>query len=135
VLQQAEVDQLIDLCGSRNQPSKTRQVSPIDAFSEALRQDANAYHVGYSLNRGPHTLSVAFSYFDDRRPLDADVASYGAVYTYAFSKRTDVSFVLTRFDNSDTAQVAPGQAGFYGGFASEPGEDVLSTAIGIRHRF
>ena len=107
----------------------------IDAFSEALRQDANAYHVGYSLNRGPHTLSVAFSYFDDRRPLDADVASYGAVYTYAFSKRTDVSFVLTRFDNSDTAQVAPGQAGFYGGFASEPGEDVLSTAIGIRHRF
>jgi len=69
------------------------------------------------------------------RPLDADVASYGAVYTYAFSKRTDVSFVLTRFDNSDTAQVAPGQAGFYGGFASEPGEDVLSTAIGIRHRF
>lgn len=107
----------------------------IGAFAEALEQDANAYHIGYKLSSGPHTVSVAFNTFDDRRDLDADVRSYGAVYTYAFSKRTDVNLALTRFDNSDTAQVAPGQAGYYGGFASDPGQDVLSTAIGLRHRF
>ena len=61
--------------------------------------------------------------------------SYGAVYSYAFSKRTDVNVVVTRFDNSSNAQTAPGQNGFLGGVTTEPGRDSQNVALGIRHRF
>ncbi|MES3015904.1 MAG: porin [Pseudomonadota bacterium] len=106
-----------------------------DAFSRALQQDANAYHIGYKVTTGPHTISVAYSRYDDRLDRDADVQSYGAVYQYAFSKRTDVNFVLSRFDNNENAQTAPGQACCLGGFTTEPGRDAHNVAVGIRHKF
>jgi len=61
-----------------------------NAYVEALKQDARLMHVGYRLTTGPHTFYVAYSAFNDRRAANADVASYGGVYTYSFSKRTDV---------------------------------------------
>ncbi|HSV69590.1 MAG TPA: porin [Methylibium sp.] len=109
--------------------------SVVNAFRAALRQDANAFHIGYRYETGPHAVSVVYNRFDDRNDLDADVQSYGAVYSYAFSKRTDVSVVLAKFNNSETAQAAGGGQGYLGGVTSSPGRDFENVAVGIRHRF
>jgi len=105
------------------------------AFTTALRQDGRLAHVGYKLTTGANTFYVAYSAFNDRRAVNADVASYGVAYTYALSKRTDVNVVLTHFDNKDLAQAAPGQAGFLGGVTKSAGTDSNSVALGVRHRF
>lgn len=106
-----------------------------NAFVEGLRQDARKYHLGYRFTTGPHTIYTAATAWDDRRPGNSDVLSYGGVYTYAFSKRTDLNFVLTHFDNKRLAQAAPGQAGFVGGVTSSAGTDSTNVALGVRHRF
>jgi predicted porin len=106
-----------------------------NAFIEAIKQDGRLYHIGYRLGFGASTVSVAYSRYDDKRPNNADVSSYGAVYSYAFSKRTDVNLVLTHFDNKNLAQAAPGQAGFLGGVTESAGKDSNNVALGIRHRF
>ncbi|HEX6706313.1 MAG TPA: porin [Albitalea sp.] len=106
-----------------------------NAYVQALKQDARLAHIGYRLTTGPHTFYVAYSSFNDRRPANADVASYGGVYTYSFSKRTDVNLVLTHFNNKGLAQAAPGQAGFLGGFTDKAGTDSNNVALGLRHRF
>jgi predicted porin len=105
------------------------------AYTNALRQDGRLMHVGYKMPLGPHTLYVAYSTFDDKRGFNADTSSYGAAFTYAFSKRTDFNAVLTHFNNKNLAQAAPGQAGFLGGFTTSAGTDSNSLALGIRHRF
>ncbi|HEV7913105.1 MAG TPA: porin [Albitalea sp.] len=106
-----------------------------NAYVQALKQDARLLHVGYRMTTGPHTFYVAYSSLNDRRPANADVASYGGVYTYSFSKRTDVNLVLTHFNNKGLAQAAPGQAGFVGGFTDTAGTDSNNVALGLRHRF
>jgi predicted porin len=106
-----------------------------NAFRAAFRQDAQAYHVGYRFTVGSHTISTAYSRYDDKLARNADVQSYGVHYGYSLSKRTDINLVVTHFDNSANAQSAPGQAGFLGGFTSAPGKDSDSIALGIRHRF
>lgn len=106
-----------------------------NAFVQGLKQDARLMHVGYRMTTGPHTIYVAYSTFNDRRPNNADVASYGGVYSYALSKRTDLNFVLTHFDNKNLAQAAPGQAGYLGGVTASAGVDSTVVAAGIRHRF
>jgi predicted porin len=105
------------------------------AYTNALRQDGKLMHVGYKMPLGPHTLYVAYSTFNDKRSFNADTSSYGAAFTYALSKRTDLNAVLTHFDNKNLAQAAPGQAGFLGGFTTSAGTDSNSLALGIRHRF
>jgi predicted porin len=105
------------------------------AYTNALRQDGKLMHVGYKMPVGPHTLYVAYSNFNDKRSFNADTSSYGAAFTYAFSKRTDLNAVLTHFNNKNLAQSAPGQAGFLGGFTTSAGTDSNSLALGIRHRF
>jgi len=123
------------------QTSLTPQVGPLiaqliaDGYRSALTQDADMYHVGYRIVSGPHTVSVAYNRYDDKQRRNLDVQSYGTVYSYALSKRTDLSAVLTRFDNNRNAQSAPGQQGFLGGVTSEAGQDALNVALGIRHRF
>jgi predicted porin len=104
-------------------------------FTEALKQDGVLMHLGYKLPMGANTLYVAYSAFNDKRGVNADVASYGVAYTYALSKRTDLNAVLTHFDNKNLAQAAPGQAGFFGGVTRSAGTDSNSLALGIRHRF
>lgn len=106
-----------------------------NAFSNALKQDARFYHVGYRLPIGVHRLHVAYNYLDDRRGTDSDVASFGAVFTYAMSKRTDVNIAVTRFNNKNLAQAAPGIAGMLGGVTASAGTDSNALAIGLRHRF
>ena len=106
-----------------------------DAFNNGLRQDAQLMHIGYKLITGPNTFYVAYSTANDKRPANADVASYGVAYSYALSKRTDLNAVLTHFDNKNLAQAAPGQAGFLGGVTSAAGVDANSLAFGIRHKF
>ena len=107
-----------------------------NAFVQAVRQDARVMHAGYRLPvAGAHTLYLAYTLLDDRRGSNADVASYGAVFTYALSKRTDINFVLTHFENKNLAQAAPGQAGFVGGVTASAGTDSNNIAIGVRHRF
>jgi predicted porin len=105
------------------------------AYTNALRQDGKLMHIGYKMPIGVHTLYVAYNTFDDKRSFNADTSSYGAAFTYALSKRTDLNAVLTHFDNKNLAQAAPGQAGFLGGFTTSAGTDSNSIALGIRHRF
>ena len=105
------------------------------AFTNALRQDGRLLHVGYKMVTGPNTFYVAYTSVNDRRPANADVASYGAAYSYALSKRTDLNAVVTHFNNKNLAQAAPGQAGFLGGVTKSAGTDANSIAFGIRHRF
>jgi predicted porin len=105
------------------------------AYTAALRQDGKLMHIGYKMPIGAHTLYVAYSTFDDKRSFNADTSSYGAVFTYALSKRTDINAVLTHFDNKNLAQAAPGQAGFLGGFTKSAGTDSNNFALGVRHRF
>jgi predicted porin len=105
------------------------------AFFEALKQDAQIWHVGYRYVFGPHTLATAYTHLNDKRAANADVSSYGAAYSYAFSKRTDLNFVASHFDNKNLAQAAPGGAGFIGGVTASAGKDSNNFALGIRHRF
>ncbi|MBA4176588.1 MAG: porin [Leptothrix sp. (in: Bacteria)] len=105
------------------------------AFINATKQDARAMHIGYKAVFGPNTWYTAYSKLDDRRAPNADTASYGVAYSYAFSKRTDVSAVATRFVNSGLGQSAPGGQGYIGGVTAKAGDDSTSLALGIRHRF
>jgi predicted porin len=106
-----------------------------NGFIRAVRQDAVAMHLGYKLTSGANTVYVAYNKFDDKRAVNADVASYGLVYSYALSKRTDINAAAVRFDNSATAQAAPGATGYLGGFTASAGTDSTSLALGVRHRF
>ena len=122
--------------GLRANPATAPFATPIlNAFTDALRQDAMIYQLGYKMTTGPNTFYVAYNRFNDKRAANADVKSYGVAYSYALSKRTDINTVLTRFDNSANAQVAPGQAGFLGGVTASAGTDSTNVALGIRHRF
>jgi predicted porin len=105
------------------------------AYTNALRQDGDLFHIGYRMTTGPNTFYVAYSHHNDKTSFNADTASYGVAYTYALSKRTDLNAVYTRFDNSGLGQAAPGQAGFLGGVTKSAGTDSNSFAFGIRHRF
>jgi predicted porin len=106
-----------------------------NAFIEAFKQDGTLFHIGYRYVTGPNTIYVAYNTYNDRRPSNADVKSYGVGYSYALSKRTDLSAVLVRYDNSANAQVAPGGNGYIGGVTASAGTDSTSLAFGIRHRF
>lgn len=104
-------------------------------FLEAFKQDGTLYHLGYRHVMGPHTVSVAFTRYDDNRPANADVRSYGAAYTYALSKRTDLNAVLVRYDNDNLAQIAPGGNGYIGGITAAAGTGSTAVQLGVRHRF
>ncbi|BCO29012.1 hypothetical protein MIZ03_3922 [Rhodoferax lithotrophicus] len=106
-----------------------------NAFINAFRQDGTLFHIGYRHVTGPHSVSVAYSSYDDNRPANADVTSYGVAYTYSLSKRTDLNAVLVRFDNQNLAQIAPGGNGYLGGITATAGTGSTSMAFGIRHRF
>jgi predicted porin len=106
-----------------------------NAYNAAFRQDAALMHIGYRLNTGPHTVVVAYNRLNDKRAVNADTDSYGATYTYALSKRTNLNAVLTRFNNKDQGQIAPGGNGFLGGVTAAPGVDSTNIAFGIRHSF
>jgi predicted porin len=105
------------------------------SFINTAKQDARLAHVGYRFTLGASTVYVAYSLYNDRRPNNADTASYGAAYSYALSKRTDVNFAATRFNNKGSGQAAPGNAGYLGGVTASAGTDANSISLGIRHRF
>lgn len=106
-----------------------------NAYINAVKQDAKLYHLGYRHQAGKSTCYVAYNVYNDSRASHADVASYGVAYTYALSKRTDVSAVATHFNNTGLGQAAPGGGGYLGGVTSRAGVDSTSLAIGVRHRF
>ena len=106
-----------------------------NAYNTAFRQDAKLMHIGYKFITGPHTIVTAYNRLDDKRAVNADTDSYGATYTYALSKRTNLNAVLTRFNNKGQGQVAPGGGGFLGGVTASPGTDSTNVAFGIRHIF
>ncbi|QPF76450.1 porin [Roseateles sp. DAIF2] len=107
----------------------------VNDYKSAFVQDAAAFSIGYRATFGPHTVYTAFNRLNDKTRFNGDTDSYGVVYTYALSKRTDLNFVATHFDNKAGGQAAPGQAGFLGGFTRAPGVDSNNLAMGIRHRF
>jgi predicted porin len=106
-----------------------------NAFYEGFKQDARLFQVGYRIVSGVHTVAVAYNNMNDRRPFNADRYSYGAAYSYALSKRTDLNVVLTHLENKNTSQDALGGNGFVGGVSSSAGKDSNSMAFSVRHRF
>lgn len=104
-------------------------------FIDAFKQEGTLFHIGYRHVAGPNTVSLAYNSYNDKRPADADIRSYGVAYSYALSKRTDLSAVLVRFDNRNLAQLAPGGNAYLGGVTESAGTDSNSLALGIRHRF
>jgi predicted porin len=108
----------------------------VNSVIDRLKQDANLLHLGarYTLPNTSH-VSVALNRFNDKRASNADVTSYGVAYTYPFSKRTNMNFVLTKFSNSANAQAAPGGGGYLGGVTGRAGQDSTSIAVGLRHAF
>ena len=109
--------------------------SLVDQYKAAFVQDASAMSIGYKMTTGAHTIYTAFNRYNDKTRFNADTDSYGVVYTYSLSKRTDMNFVATHFNNKGLGQAAPGQAGFLGGFTSAAGVDSNNFAVGMRHRF
>lgn len=105
------------------------------AYRNAFTQDARLFNIGYRYVFGNNTATVAYTKLDDRLMSDADVNSYGFALTHAFSKRTDLNFVLAKANNSAKGQVALGGAGYLGGVTRAPGVDSTSIALGVRHRF
>jgi hypothetical protein len=106
-----------------------------NAFINAFKQDATLFHIGYRYVTGPNTFYVAYNSLNDNRPNDADTVSYGVAYSYALSKRTDLSAVLVRFDNKNLAQSAPGGNGYLGGVTESAGAGSTGLSLSIRHRF
>jgi len=108
----------------------------INAVLDRFKQDANLMHIGlrYDLGAAGH-VTVAYNKFNDKRASNADVSSYGVAYMYPLSKRTNLNAVLTRFNNSASAQAAPGGNGYLGGVTASAGTDSTSLALGVRHSF
>lgn len=106
-----------------------------EAYTDAVRQDATLWHLGYRHQLRATTFYVAYNVYNDLRAANADVASYGAACTYALSKRTDMSVVVTHFNNTGLGQAAPGGGGYLGGVTARAGVDSTSVALGVRHRF
>ena len=106
-----------------------------NAFINTFKQHSNLFHIGYRMTMGPHTTTVAYNTMNDKTAANADRSSYGVAYSYALSKRTDLNAVLTRFNNKNTSQIAPGGNGFLGGVTASAGTDSTNVAFGIRHRF
>lgn len=104
-------------------------------YVNAIRQDAQLYHLGYKQVIGPNTMYAACNFYNDRRADNADVASFGVAYSYALSKRTDLNAAATRFSNTGLGQAAPGGGGYLGGVTASAGTDSTSLALGLRHRF
>ena len=105
------------------------------AYTDAVRQDATLWHLGYRHQLGSATYYAAYNVYNDVRAANADVASYGVACSYALSKRTDVSAVVTHFNNTGLGQAAPGGGGYLGGVTARAGADSTSLALGVRHRF
>lgn len=106
-----------------------------NAYINAFKQDAHLFHIGYRVPMGVHTVTVSYNRLDDTTSRNADARSYGVAYTYSLSKRTDVSAVVARVDNSAQAQVLLGGNAYIGGFTQATGVDSNSLALSVRHRF
>jgi len=106
-----------------------------NAFTTALKQNSTLAHIGYRMTMGANTVTVAYNTMNDKTASNADRSSYGVAYSYALSKRTDLNAVMTRFNNKNSSQLAPGGNGFLGGVTASAGTDSTNVALGIRHRF
>lgn len=108
----------------------------VSAVLSRLTQDANLLHLGarYDMGTAGH-VTVAYNKLNDKRAANADTTSYGVAYTYPLSKRTNLNAVITRFNNSATAQAAPGGNGYLGGVTATAGRDATLVAFGMRHSF
>lgn len=133
-------DHPTDMSGISTALSANPATAPVatlvqNAFIQGFKQDARLFQIGYRITSGVHTVSVAYNNMNDRRPFNADRYSYGAAYTYALSKRTDLSAVFTQLKNKNTSQDLLGEAGFLGGVSATPGNTVNSMTVSMRHRF
>lgn len=108
----------------------------VSAVLGRLTQDANLLHIGarYDMGTAGH-VTVAYNKLNDKRAANADTTSYGVAYTYPLSRRTNLNAVITRFNNSATAQAAPGGNGYLGGVTATAGRDATLVALGMRHSF
>jgi predicted porin len=100
-----------------------------------LMQDARLYHVGAKLPLGVSSVTIGYTQLDDRRATNADVKSFGALFTYPLSKRTDINFAVAQIDNSANAQTLPGGNGFLGGVTAFGGKDATAFQFSLRHKF
>lgn len=100
-----------------------------------LMQDARLYHFGARVPLGVSTMTLGYTDLNDRRASNADAKSYGALFTYPLSKRSDINFAVAQFKNSANAQILPGGNGFLGGVTAFAGKDSTAIQFSLRHKF
>lgn len=106
------------------------------AYVNAFKQDGELFHIGYRMKVGAaNTVTVSYNSLNDKTKANADVKSYGVAFSHALSKRTDISTVVAKADNSANSQVALGGGGYLGGVSEKAGKDSTSIALAVRHRF
>jgi len=83
------------------------------AYTVALRQDAQMWQLGYKMTTGPNTFYSAYNAYNDRQAANADVSSYGVVYTYALSQSAPIERGPHRASTTRAlGRPAPGPGGF-----------------------
>lgn len=102
--------------------------------------DARVYHLGLQWKLGAGTILAAFNSMKDTSrsswaTADASTDSFGLVYTYDFSKRTQLYAGGAFANNKDQGRAALGSACCVGGWTTGYGEDSRAIQIGMRHSF
>lgn len=124
---------------------------PLNAFDvDGIRGivgavDTKIYHLGAQWTIGNGVIHAAYnsakeeasSAWDATSPggANAKVNHYALAYFYNFSRRTQLYGVYAMAQNSGSARMALGGAGYAGGFTTAPGEDASAMQLGLRHAF
>jgi predicted porin len=102
--------------------------------------DGKIVHFGATWRVGPGTLHGAVNFAKDQARSvwateDAKVRHYALAYFYELSLRTQVYGAYALIQNSGSARVTPGAAGYAGGWATATGANTSAAQIGLRHTF
>lgn len=124
---------------------------PLNAFDiDAIRGipgavDTQIYHLGLIWPIGHGNLHFAYNNAKEEAPslwdattpngADAKVNHYALAYFYNLSRRTMLYGAYAMAQNSGSARMALGAAGYAGGWTTSPGEDASALQLGVRHTF
>jgi predicted porin len=102
--------------------------------------DTNIYHLGLTWDIGPGRLYAAYNDVKDKADdpwdtEDAKVRHAAIAYFYNLSRRSQLYAVYAMANNSGSARMALGAAGYAGGFTTGRGENSTAIQFGMRHSF
>jgi predicted porin len=125
------------------QPLNAFDVDGIRGIPGAV--DTTIYHLGAQWKIGNGVIHAAYNNAEEEAPsawdatapggANAKVNHYALAYFYNLSRRTQLYGVYALAQNSGSARMALGGAGYAGGFSTAPGEDASAIQLGMRHAF